>query len=78
MNTMTAMTLINETLEETTLKMLKANKDEFIVNREKATTKYMKLALELKNKARVYIMENIEDISRMMDFTLQKELNKNG
>ena len=72
MNTMTAMTLINETLEETTLKMLKANKDEFIVNREKATTKYMKLALELKNKARIYIMENIEDVSRMMDFSLQK------
>lgn len=75
---MTAMTLISETLEETTLKMLKANKDEFIANREKATTKYMKLALELKNKARVYIMENIEDAARMMDFTLQKELNKNG
>ena len=72
MNTMTAMTLTSETLEETTLKMIKANKDEFIVNREKATTKYMKLALELKNKARRYIMENIEDVARMMDFSLQK------
>ena len=78
MNTMIAITIISETLEETTLKMLKENKDEFIANREKATTKYMKLALELKNKARVYIMENIEDVSRMMDFSLQKELNKNG
>ena len=78
MNTMIAITIISETLEETTFKMLKANKDEFIANREKATTKYMKLALELKNKARVYIMENIEDVSRMMDFALQKELNKNG
>lgn len=78
MNTMIAITIISETLEETTLKMLKANKDEFIANREKATTKYMKLALELKNKARVYIMENIDDVSRMMDFSLQKELNKNG
>jgi len=78
MNTMIAITIISETLEETTLKMLKANKDEFVANREKATTKYMKLALELKNKARVYIMENIEDVSRMMDFSLQKELNKNG
>ena len=75
---MIAITIISETLEETTLKMLKANKDEFVANREKATTKYMKLALELKNKARVYIMENIEDVSRMMDFSLQKELNKNG
>lgn len=72
MNTMIAITIISETLEETTFKMLKANKDEFIANREKATTKYMKLALELKNKARVYIMENIEDVSRMMDFNLQK------
>lgn len=72
MNTMTAMTLINETLEETTLKMLKANKDEFIANREEATAKYMKLALELKNKARVYIMENIEDVARTIDFSLQK------
>ena len=72
MNTMIAITIISETLEETTFKMLKANKDEFIDNREKATTKYMKLALELKNKARVYIMENIEDVSRMMDFSLQK------
>lgn len=72
MNTMTALTIIAETLEETTLKMLKANKDEFVANREKATTKYMKLALELKNKARVYIMENIEDVARMMDFSLQK------
>lgn len=78
MNTVTALTIISETLEETTLKMLKANKDEFIANREKATCKYMKLALELKNKARVYIMENIEDVARMMDFSLQKELNKNG
>mgnify|MGYP003489881304 CR=1 FL=1 len=78
MNTMIAITIISETLEETTFKMLKANKDEFMKNREKATTKYMKLALELKNKARVYIMENIEDVSRMMDFSLQKELNKNG
>ena len=78
MNTMIAITIISETLEETTLKMLKENKDEFIANREKATTKYMKLALELKNKARVYIMENIEDVARMMDFSLQKELNKNG
>ena len=78
MNTTTAIAIISETLEETTFKMLKANKDEFIANREKATTKYMKLALELKNKARVYIMENIEDVSRMMDFSLQKELNKNG
>lgn len=72
MKTMTAIAIISETLEETTFKMLKANKDEFIANREKATTKYMKLALELKNKARVYIMENIEDVSRTMDFTLQK------
>lgn len=72
MNTMTALTIIAETLEETTLKMLKANKDEFIANKEKATDKYMKLALELKNKARVYIMENIEDVARMMDFSLQK------
>lgn len=72
MNTMTAMTLINETLEETTLKMLKANKDEFIANREEATAKYMKLALELKNKARVFIMENIEDVARAVDFSLQK------
>lgn len=78
MNTVTALTIISETLEETTLKMLKANKDEFILNREEATTKYIKLALELKNKARVYIMENIEDVARMMDFSLQKELNKNG
>ena len=72
MNTMTAMILVNETLEETTLKMLKANKDEFIANREEATTKYMKLALELKNKARVFIMENIEDVARAVDFSLQK------
>ena len=78
MNTVTALTIISETLEEATLKMLKANKDEFILNREEATTKYIKLALELKNKARVYIMENIEDVARMMDFSLQKELNKNG
>lgn len=78
MNTVTALTIISETLEETTLKMLKVNKDEFILNREEATTKYIKLALELKNKARVYIMENIEDVARMMDFSLQKELNKNG
>ena len=72
MNTMTAMTLINETLEETTLKMLKANKDEFIANREVASMKYMKLAMELKNKARVFIMENIEDVARTIDFSLQK------
>ena len=72
MNTMTAITIISETLEETTLKMLKANKDEFIDNREKATAKYMKLAMELKNKARVFIMENIEDVARAVDFSLQK------
>lgn len=72
MNTMTALTIIGETLEETTFKMLKANKDEFMANREEATTKYMKLAMELKNKARVYIMENIEDVARMIDFSLQK------
>ena len=72
MNTMTALTVIGETLEETTFKMLKANKDEFMKNREEATTKYMKLAMELKNKARVYIMENIEDVVRAVDFSLQK------
>jgi len=72
MNTMTALTIIGETLEETTFKMLKANKDEFMKNREEATNKYMKLALELKNKARVYIMENIEDVARAIDFSLQK------
>ena len=72
MNTMIAITIISETLEETTLKMLKANKDEFMKNREEAATKYMKLAMELKNKARVYIMENIEDVARSIDFSLQK------
>ena len=72
MNTMTALTIIGETLEETTFKMLKANKDEFMKNKEKATTKYMKLAMDLKNKARVYIMENIEDVARSIDFSLQK------
>lgn len=72
MNTMIAITIISETLEETTLKMLKANKDEFMKNREEATTKYMKLAMELKNKARVYIMENIKDVARSIDFSLQK------
>lgn len=72
MNTMTALTVIGETLEETTFKMLKANKDEFMKNREEATTKYMKLAMELKNKARIYIMENIEDVVRAVDFSLQK------
>ena len=72
MTTLTALTIIEETLEETTLKMLKANKDEFIANREVASMKYMKLAMELKNKARVFIMENIEDVARMMDFSLQK------
>ena len=72
MNTMTALTIIGETLEETTFKMLKANKDEFMANREEATAKYMKLAMELKNKARVYIMENIEDVARAIDFNLQK------
>ena len=72
MNTMTALAVICETLEETTFKMLKANKDEFMKNREEATTKYMKLAMELKNKARVYIMENIEDVARSIDFSLQK------
>ena len=69
---MTALTIIGETLEETTFKMLKANKDEFMKNKEKATTKYMKLAMDLKNKARVYIMENIEDVARSIDFSLQK------
>ena len=72
MNTMTAMTLVSETLEETTLKMIKASKDEFIANREVASMKYMKLAMELKNKARVFIMENIEDVARAVDFSLQK------
>ena len=72
MNTITALTIIGETLEETTFKMLKANKDEFMKNKEKATTKYMKLAMDLKNKARVYIMENIEDVARSIDFSLQK------
>lgn len=72
MNTMTSLTIIGETLEETTFKMLKANKDEFMKNKEKATTKYMKLAMDLKNKARVYIMENIEDVARSIDFSLQK------
>lgn len=72
MNTMKAIAIISETLEETTLKMLKANKDEFIANREVASMKYMKLAMELKNKARVFIMENIEDVARAVDFSLQK------
>ena len=54
--------------------MLKANKEEFFEDKEKATFKYMKLAMDLKNQARIFLMENIEDFTRMLDYSFHKEV----
>ena len=74
MNMATATTLMGETLEETMTKMLKVNKEEFFEDKEKATFKYMKLAMDLKNQARNFLMENLEDFTRMLDYSFQKEV----
>lgn len=72
MKTLTAITLIQETLEETALKMLKANKKEALEDIEKATDKYLKKAMNLKNKARIYVEENKEEVLKLIEFTLNK------
>lgn len=74
MNMAIAITIFGETLEETMTKMIKANKEEFFADKEKATFKYMKLAMDLKNQARNFLMENIEDFTRMLDYSFQKEV----
>lgn len=74
MNMAIATTIFGETLEETMTKMLKANKEEFFEDKEKATFKYMKLAMDLKNQARIFLMENIEDFTRMLDYSFHKEV----
>ena len=72
MNTMTAITLSQETLQEVTLKMMRANKEECLKDIEKATEKYMKKALALKNKAYAYIEENKQEVLNTLEFTLNK------
>ena len=69
-----ATTLMGETLEEIMTKLLKANKEDFFKDREAATLKYMKLAMDLKNQARIFLMENLEDFTRMLDYSFQKEV----
>lgn len=74
MNMEISITIFGETLEETMTKMIKSNKEEFFTDKEKATFKYMKLAMDLKNQARNFLMENIEDFARMLDYSFQKEV----
>lgn len=71
MNTRLAITITQETLEETLLKMLKSNLKEFQEDKYKATDKYIKKALELKNKARIFLEENKEDFIRAIEFSLK-------
>ncbi|MDD3443172.1 MAG: hypothetical protein PHW89_07910 [Sulfurimonas denitrificans] len=71
MNTMTALTIIDESLEETILKMMKANKEECLKNIAIATDKYIKLALNLKNKAYAHIEENKDEVLRTIEFSLK-------
>jgi ABC-type Zn uptake system ZnuABC Zn-binding protein ZnuA len=69
----TAITITNETMEQTVLKMLKANIEEYNENSEKAVEKFMKLALELKSKARDFLQENKDEFLSYVEFSLRKE-----
>jgi len=69
----TAITITNETMEETVLKMLKANIEEYNENSEKAVEKFMKLSLELKSKARDFLQENKDEFLSYVEFSLRKE-----
>ncbi len=73
MTTITAITLTQETLEETTIKMMVANKNECLENKEESLTKYLKLAINLRNKAYKHIEENKEEVLELLKFSLNKE-----
>jgi len=66
-----ATTIIMETLEETCFKMLKANKDEYMNNKEETVSKYMRKALDLRNKAYIYLEENKDELVRTIEFSLK-------
>ena len=73
MNTLAAITLTQETLEETTIKMMVANKEECLKNKQESLIKYLKLAMNLRNKAYVYIEENKEEVLEVLKFSLNKD-----
>lgn len=72
MNLSYAITLTQETLEETVFKLLKANIKEYEKNKEETVKKYMRVALNLRNKAYNYIDEHREEFIRFIGFYLQK------
>ena len=72
MKTLTAIALTQETLEETCLKMMKANREECLKDIEKATDKFMKKALKLRTKAFNHIEENMNEVVNLVEFTLNK------
>ena len=72
MNTLIAITLTQETLEETVLKMLKANKEESLKDLEKSTIKYMGKALILRQKAYQFIEDNKDEVMELLKFSLKK------
>lgn len=72
MNTMTAITLTQESLEDTVLKMLKANREEVLKDIEKATTKYMQKAMILRQKAYQFIEDNKDEVIKTLEFSLSK------
>jgi len=50
--------------------MLKANKKEALEDLEKATTKYMKEAIKLKQKAHDFLEDNKKEFIDLMGFNL--------
>ena len=73
MKTMAALLIVGESLEETTLKMMKEDREECLKDIKTSTDKYMKLALKLKNKAYLHIEENMDEVISFYEFLLKKE-----
>lgn len=71
MNTLTAITVTQESLEGMVTKMLRANIEEYKANQEETVAKYMKLALDLKNKAFNYLQENKDEFLKVVEFSLK-------
>jgi hypothetical protein len=72
MTTLMAITITQETLQETVLKMLKSNKEEFLKDSNKATDKYMRKAMCLRQRAYQFIDDNKEEVIRLLEFSLNK------
>ncbi len=68
-----AMNIVFEDIEETILKLLKPNKDEFIQDKISATDKYFKMALHLKSIARAYLEDNKEEFIQYIEFGIKND-----